>query len=93
MSSWLIIVVLLASHPDLAGCLGTLPYFVLMNGAFPVIVETRSTVQRALPVPIEGRGADAALRDGFRTAGWIFAHTLLTLAYGTDQSGLRIGRF
>jgi hypothetical protein len=45
-----------------------------------VIVKARLTMQRALPVPIEGRGADAALRDGFPATRQVFggAHIDLT---------------
>ena len=34
-----------------------------------VIIKVRLTVQRAFPVPIEGHGASAALRNGVRAAG------------------------
>jgi len=43
-------------------------------GAFSVEVKARLTVQRALAVPIEDRGAGAALRNGFRATGRMFAH-------------------
>jgi len=50
----------------------------LVNRAFRMNVEARLAVQRTSAMPIERRGADAALRFGFGATRSVFegAHTL-----------------
>jgi hypothetical protein len=48
---------------------GELRHFGPVDRTFPVIIEARPTVQRALSVPIEGRRAGAALGDGLGLPG------------------------
>ena len=54
--------------------------FYPVDGALAVKIEERLPMQSALPVPIEGRRASAALRDGLRAARRVLEcrHTRLT---------------
>ena len=68
------------NYPNVAAFAGLLRRLGAVNGASRMKVEARTPVQRAFSMPIERRGADAALRYGFRATRWVFegAHTLLT---------------
>jgi hypothetical protein len=46
--------------------------FCPVNGALAVKIKERLPMQSALPVPIEGCRADAALRNGLRATGRVF---------------------
>src|ERR1044071_825078 len=79
---WLVFVIMSLAPNDrkLASFAGLLLRLHLVDGASRVNVEAGLAVQRSFAMPIERRGADAALRYGFRATRWVFegAHTLLT---------------
>jgi len=66
-----------------------------VDGAFRMIVELRMAVERAMAMPIERRGADAALRYGFRATRRIFEGAHIRLTPSADlppQSQSQAGR-
>jgi hypothetical protein len=75
------------NYPNVATLAGLLLRLGAVDGASRMKVEARTPkveartpVERAFSMPIERRGADAALRYGFRATRWVSegAHTLLT---------------
>src|SRR5262249_16376284 len=82
-SGWVVFVIMARApknYPNVAALAGLLLRLGPVDGASRMKVEARRPVERALSTPIERRGADAALRYGFRATRWVFegAHTLLT---------------
>jgi hypothetical protein len=57
----------LASYPDFTTFTGLLFRLHSVEGAFRVVIKERLPVQRASPLPIEGRRTGAPLGDSFRT--------------------------
>src|SRR5262249_35386795 len=68
------------NYPNVATLAGLLLGLGPVEGASRMKVEARTPLERALSMPIERRGADAALCCGFRATRRVFegAHTLLT---------------
>src|SRR5262249_33307714 len=80
---WVVFVIMARApknYPNVAALAGLLRRLGPVDGASRMKIEARTPVERALPMPVERRGADAALRYGFRATRSVFegAHTLLT---------------
>src|SRR5438105_14565842 len=79
---WLVFVIMFRapSYPNVAAFASLLLRLHLVDGASGMNVKARLAVERTLAMPIERRGADAALRFGFRATRRVFegAHVRLT---------------
>src|SRR6476646_802892 len=80
---WAVFVIMVRApkdYPSVATLAGLLLRLGPVDGASRMKVEARTPVERALSVPVERRGADAALRGGLRATRWVFegAHILST---------------
>jgi hypothetical protein len=81
-SGWLVFVIMSRApkYRNVASFAGLLLGLNLVDGASRMNIEARLAVQRTFAMPIERRGADAALRFGFRATRRVFegAHIRLT---------------
>src|SRR5205085_10758858 len=92
---WLIFVIMSRTPSYVSALAGLLLRLRPVDGAFRMKVELRMAVERAVAMPIERGGADAALRYGFRATRRVFegAHIRLTPSVVLPpQSQSRAGR-
>jgi hypothetical protein len=78
---WLVFVIMSRApkYRNVASFTGLLLGLNLVDGASRMNVEARLAVQRTFAMPIERRGADAALRFGFRASWRVFEGAYIRL--------------